>query len=57
MTSTNAVLAVLHPSVPSGTPPEAIAKPADALATTIAQQDVRDKFGSPRARTSKWSSR
>jgi tripartite-type tricarboxylate transporter receptor subunit TctC len=30
--------------VPAGTPPEVIAKLSDALAKTIAQPDVRDKF-------------
>jgi tripartite-type tricarboxylate transporter receptor subunit TctC len=33
-------------AVPAGTPPEIIAKLSDALAKTIAQQDVRDKFAS-----------
>jgi tripartite-type tricarboxylate transporter receptor subunit TctC len=31
-------------AVPAGTPPEVIAKLSDALAKTIAQQDVRDRF-------------
>jgi len=31
-------------AVPAGTPPEVVAKLSDALAKTIAQPDVRDKF-------------
>jgi tripartite-type tricarboxylate transporter receptor subunit TctC len=33
-------------AVPTGTPPDVIAKLSAALAKTIAQQDVRDKFAS-----------
>ena len=44
ITSANAVLAVIHPSVPAGTPPAAIAKLSEALLKTLAQPQVRERF-------------